>query len=197
MIFLLIIIIVFIFFCISYKCLGKIESSLKNTLNIENYSNINKNIYKNDRDECKTIQNKYNNFLTTPVAVNSPNQEFQHKFFIGELINNNNNNYNYDSDYVNYDKNKICLPVKQLKYDAVWTGNKKLDNNDFQKINWNNKKKIVKFNCSNNLIIKPNKIIRPGQTIVNLYPEPLNNEIIRYFNIRNFCVNQPDVISSR
>ena len=188
MIFLTIILIIFSFFLVSFKFLGFIENIINNNLPketfisnpiINNINNINKT------DECSKLDDKYNKYLTTPVAVNVPNQEFQHKFYIGENIYDNNQSEISDG---------YCFPIKDFRYDSVWTGYKVTnDNKDIEEIDWNNRRKILKYYCSNNLIIKPDKILRPNETVVNLYPQHLNNELIRKLNSKNICLDQPEI----
>ena len=84
----------------------------------ENFENNNK---VNIENKCKVIQDNYNKMLSTPVAVNIPQQEFENKFYIGEN--------KYSNPVVSSEPNSF--PIKQFKYDGVFNG-QKINNNDFQ-----------------------------------------------------------------
>ena len=185
MIFLTTILIIFFLFLCSFKLLGFIENTINDNIKKETFtsSQIINNI--NKTDECSKVEDKYNKYLTTPVAVNVPNQEFQYKFYIGENIQDNNQSLISEG---------YCFPIKDFRYDSVWTGYKSLNNNkDIEEIDWNDRRNILKYYCSNNLIIKPDKILRPNETVVNLYPQHLNNELIRKLNNKNICLDQPEI----
>ena len=124
MIFLGILLLLCIVFLISFKCLGTIENIINNNLAKETFVNnsILNNI--NKVDECSKIEANYNKYLSTPVAVNVPNQEFQHKFYIGEANNNNKNGNQLIID------GGYCFPIKDFRYDGVWTGYK-INNDEF------------------------------------------------------------------
>ena len=184
MIFLTVMLILFFIFLVSFKFLGFVENMISSNLPKETFINSQSIDSINRVDECSKVTEKYNKYLATPVAVNVPNQEFQHNFYIGEN-NENNAQLEVTSGY--------CFPIKDFRYDSVWTGYKVDNSDDFEKIDWKNKRKIIKYNCSNNLIIKPNKILRPNETIVNLYPQHLNNELIRKLNMKNICLDQPEI----
>ena len=187
MIFLVIMLLLSIGLLISFKCLGAIENMIDRNTSKETFIN-NPMINNIDKvDECSKIETNYNKYLSTPVAVNAPNQEFQYNFYVGERGNNNNNNNQLIID------GGYCFPIKDFRYDSVWTGYK-INNDDFEKIKWKDKRNILKYYCSDNLIIRPNKILRPGETVVNMYPQHLNNELIRKLNMKNICLDQPDVI---
>ena len=191
MIFLVILLLISVGLLGSFKCLGLIESMISNNLHKETFINNSTINNINKIDECSKIDVKYNKYLSTPVAVNVPNQEFQHTFYVGERYNNNNNNKQLTMG------EGFCFPIKDFRYDSVWTGYPSNNSNDFEKIEWKDKRNTLKYYCSNNLIIKPEKKLGPGETVVSLYPQHLNNELVRDLNIKNICIDQPDVVSMR
>ena len=142
---------------IGYKSLSKLEKSLNGMIKPkENFTNNKLNI----DNQCKVIQDNYNKILSTPVAVNIPKIEYENKFYIGEN--------KYSNPIVKYKTNSF--PIIQFKYDGVFNA-KKINNNDFQKIEWNNDNTLdSNLNYDINKLIKgPEKNIGLGYEIVNLY----------------------------
>lgn len=154
-----------IFFIIAYKFSLKIENSLNSMINKEQFSNIHDNNNFNIKNECKDIEENYNNTLTTPIAVNIPNAEYKNIFNIGE------------NNYINNNKKKKynCFNIKQFKYDNVYNGHKinnKINNNNYQHINWDTNSTTIDKNLKydiNKLIRKPEKNLKIGYEIINLY----------------------------
>ena len=164
---------ILIFFMIGYKSLSRLEKSLNGMIKPkENFENNNK---VNIENKCKVIQDNYNKMLSTPVAVNIPQQEFENKFYIGEN--------KYSNPVVSQEPNSF--PIKQLKYDGVFNG-QKINNNDFQKINWDNSTTLdrnLKYDI-NKLVNVPEKNIGIGFEIISLYDwNNINNYNDKLINI--------------
>jgi hypothetical protein len=158
---------------IGYKSLSKLEKSLNGMIKPkENFENNNK---VNIENKCKVIQDNYNKMLSTPVAVNIPQSEFENKFYIGEN--------KYSNPSVSPEPNSF--PIKQLKYDGICNG-EKINKNDFQKINWNNSTTLdsnLHYDI-NKLINVPEKNIGIGYDIVSLYDwNNINNYNDKLVNI--------------
>ena len=164
---------ILIFFMIGYKSLSRLEKSLNGMIKPkEDFENNNKIIIEN---KCKVIQDNYNKMLSTPVAVNIPQQEFENKFYIGEN--------KYSNPVVSQKLNSF--PIKQLKYDGICNG-KKINNNDFQKIHWDNATTLngnLQYDI-NKLVNVPEKNIGIGFEIVSLYDwNNINNYNDKLINI--------------
>ena len=140
----------------------------------EDFSNVNEEL--NIKNECKTIQESHNKLLTSPVAINIPNPEYDNKFYIGENSYRNENIIPMESSF----------QINEYKYDGIYDG-KKETKNDFQKVEWNTKSNTLFTNLPyniNKLIITPDKNLQIGQEIVSIGNfENINNYNDKLINI--------------
>ena len=167
-------ILILIFFVIGYKTLSKIENSLNGMVHKEDFTNNVNEL--NIKNECKDIDDKYNELLSTPVAVNIPKPEYETKFYIGEN--------KYKNNPVKPESNSF--PINQFKYDGVFNAKKITNNKDYQIVKWDNDTTLDKnlHYDINRLINVPEKNIGIGYEIINLYKwNNINNYNDKLINI--------------
>lgn len=149
----IILIFLLLFFIIAYKTSLNVQNSLNDMITKENFESM------NIKNECKDKEDIYNQKLSTPVAVNIPQPEYNNLFFIGE-------NYHKDKPLENCIN---CFPIYDKKYDGVYNGNKINVPIEKQVINWNGEQKMINaLPYNKNLIRVPEKKLLPNETIINM-----------------------------
>lgn len=153
MIILIISIVVIIFALLLYKGLDVIENWIDG-YTPEGFKNLNSN----SQSECNDLENLHNIYLTAPIAVNTPFDEFEKTFFTGIIDEPEKDDFKVTGKY--------CFPKEKLMYDGIWSSNK-VSNNSFESVIWSmpDNKPIEGIYCGNKFLDLPEKPLAPDDII--------------------------------
>ena len=153
MIILIVSITVIIFALLLYKGLDVIENWIDGYAQ-EDFKNLNPN----SQSECNDLENLHDVYLTTPVAVNTPFDEFEKTFFIGITDKAEKEDFKITGKY--------CFPKEKLLYDGIWSSNK-VSNDGFETMLWSmpDNKPIDGVYCGDKFLDLPEKPLAPDDII--------------------------------
>ena len=191
LIFCIIIILLFIFFCIAggnYLLRNMIDNVLSSQK--EGFENID-NTPVNPVDDCRKIDIITNNTLNFQTTTNIPLSPYNYKNYIGKIhMTDDLNNMHIKNDIEN---NSYCLKQPKLLYDGIWEDNiKKEDSYKYDIWNLTNGNLSSSYYCSDKLI-QVNKPFPKNYVDNSSIQEYGNTEYYAYFNDTETDVNDKEI----